>query len=277
MTYSESRRPTRARAYLSLFRIRYINSLQYRAAAYAGVLTQFAWGFMIILQFGAFYRGGGEFPMEYSQLSSYTWLQQAFLALFMSWFMDGEIFSLITGGNIAYELARPVDLYLMWFTKNAALRCSRAVLRCIPILAISFFLPAPYGLSLPVGFTAFFMFCITMALALGVIVAFGMLVYIATFYTMNPLGVRLLAATASDFFTGALIPLPFFPDWLRRIVELSPFGSMQNLPLRIWCGHIAGAEMWRAVGLQIFWLVALVACGKLWMGAALKRVTVQGG
>lgn len=277
MIYSERLRPSPIRAYLSLFRIRFINSLQYRLAAYAGVATQFAWGIMTVLQFGAFYRAGGEFPMEYSQLSSYIWLQQAFLALFMSWFFDNEIFALITGGNIAYELARPVDLYAMWFTKNAAIRCSKALLRCIPIIALAVFIPSPYGLSLPAGLPAFAMFCVTMALALCVVVAFVMLVYIATFYTMNPLGIRIIALSATDFFTGALIPLPFFPDRLRKIVELTPFASMQNLPLRIYCGDISGAELWHGVGLQIFWLVALIVLGRLWMNAALRRVIVQGG
>jgi len=277
MKYSKHPRPSRIQAYLSLFRIRFINSLQYRLAAYAGVATQFAWGFMTLLQFGAFYSAGGEFPMEYSQLSSYVWLQQAFLALFMAWFFDNEIFALITGGNIAYELARPVDLYTMWFTKNAAIRCSKALLRFIPILAVSVFLPAPYGLSLPASLPAFIMFCVTMVLALCVVVAFVMLVYIATFYTMNPLGVRLIALSATDFLTGALIPLPFFPDRLRKIIELTPFASMQNLPLRIYCGNIAGAELWHSVGLQVFWLAALVVFGRMWMNAALRRVVVQGG
>ncbi|AGI39710.1 hypothetical protein Clst_1656 [Thermoclostridium stercorarium subsp. stercorarium DSM 8532] len=32
--------------YISFFRIRFINGLQYRSAAYAGIMTQFAWGSM---------------------------------------------------------------------------------------------------------------------------------------------------------------------------------------------------------------------------------------
>jgi ABC-2 type transport system permease protein len=37
------------RPYRALFRIRFTNSLQYRVAAFAGLATQFAWGFMYIL------------------------------------------------------------------------------------------------------------------------------------------------------------------------------------------------------------------------------------
>lgn len=277
MTLHNAARPFGAKMYLSLFRIRFINGLQYRLAAYAGVATQFAWGFMIILQFGAFYRSGGDFPMEFSQLSTYTWLQQAFLALFMTWFFDNDIFAAITGGNIAYELARPADLYAVWFVKNVAVRCSKMALRCLPILLVAVFIPAPYGLAMPAGILAFAMFCVTMALALCVVVAFGMLIYISTFHTMDSLGVRLVAVSAADLLTGSLIPLPFFPDWLRGAVELTPFASMQNLPLRIYCGDIAGVELWKGVALQIAWLVTLVLVGKLWMRASLRRVVIQGG
>ena len=35
--------------YLSFFRMRFLMGLQYRAAAAAGVVTQFTWGFMELL------------------------------------------------------------------------------------------------------------------------------------------------------------------------------------------------------------------------------------
>jgi ABC-2 type transport system permease protein len=112
--------------YLSFFRIRLANGLQYRAAAYAGVVTQFVWGFMTLLMFRAFYMNGqNSFPMSFPELSSYLWLQQAFLALFMAWYFDNDIFNAVTSGNVAYELCRPIDIYSMWFTKNMAIRISR--------------------------------------------------------------------------------------------------------------------------------------------------------
>ena len=40
--------------YWSFFRIRFLNGLQYRAAAYAGIATQFFWGVMLILMSRAF-------------------------------------------------------------------------------------------------------------------------------------------------------------------------------------------------------------------------------
>ena len=85
------------KSYRALFRIRFANSLQYRAAALAGVVTQFAWGFMYVLAFAAFYRANpAAFPMTFSQTVSYIWLQQAFVALFFIWFYDSSIISYIS-------------------------------------------------------------------------------------------------------------------------------------------------------------------------------------
>ena len=264
--------------YLALFRIRFTNSLQYRAAAFGGIATQFAWGFMLILQYMAFYRADpAAFPMELSQTVTYIWMQQAFLALFMMWFFEGEIFASITGGGIAYELARPLDLYGRWFCQSAANRLSKAVLRCFPILIIAFIIPEPFRMSPPQSVTHFLLFLLSAALSLCVVVAFAMPIYISVFYTLSPLGVRLVVATVADFLAGALIPLPFFPQPFRTIAELLPFAAMQNMPLRIYNGDIAGIQAIQGIGLQIVWLVVLVFAGKILMRQALRKVVVQGG
>ena len=129
--------------YLSFFRLRFIMGLQYRTAAAAGIVTQFFWGAMEILAFRAFYEAdAAAFPMPFEAVVTYVWLQQAFLAMFAAWGMEGEIFDVIRNGNIAYELCRPVGIYQMWFARSAANRVSRALLRCVPILAVAFLLPA---------------------------------------------------------------------------------------------------------------------------------------
>lgn len=266
-----------AKKYLALFRVRFQNEMQYRVAALAGVCTQFVWGFMEILLFRAFYQVGGEMPMTFSQLVTYEWLQQAFLALFMLWFWDKDIIEAITGGNIAYELARPMDLYNMWFTRVAAQRIARALLRCLPILLVAFLLPEPYRMSLPVSFGAFLLFVVSTALGLCVVAALTMLVYALTFFTMSASGVRIFAASIAELLSGAVVPLPFFPEKWRLLAELSPFAAVQNLPLRLYSGNLAGDEALFYLGMQVFWLVALVLLGRILLRRMRRRLVVQGG
>ena len=88
--------------YITVFRIRFINSLQYRAAAFGEILKSFAWAFMEILAYTALYRtAGNAFPMEFSQPVSYVWMQQILFLMYSVVFGDEEIYTAIGSGSIA--------------------------------------------------------------------------------------------------------------------------------------------------------------------------------
>lgn len=266
------------RKYISYLKLRFLMGLQYRAAALAGVSTQFAWGAMEIMVFKAFYEtDSASFPMTFQAIVSYTWFQQAFLALFAVWIMEDEIFESITNGNIAYELCRPINIYDMWFTRSISLRTSKAILRCFPILIVAALLPKPYRLTLPENGMVFGAFLVSMVLAFLVVVAFINLIYVSTLFIISPQGIRMIIVSVMEFFTGAVIPLPFFPDNIRGIMELLPFASMQNTPLRIYSGDIVGMQIVEKLQLQIIWLIILVIAGKGLCKIAERKVIVQGG
>lgn len=182
MTIAGLKKPKTYQKYASFFRLRFVMGLQYRAAALAGIVTQFAWGFMEIKVFLAFEQSSpAAFPMTFGQLAAYEWLQQAFLAFFMAWMMEPEMFECITDGNVSYELCRPVDLYHMWFARSMATRLSRGLLRCFPILTVAALLPEPYRLMPPCNPAAAVWFVITMLLGLAVTVALCMIIYMSPF------------------------------------------------------------------------------------------------
>lgn len=264
--------------YLSFFKLRFSMGLQYRVAALAGIVCQFAWGGMAILAFHAFYETDpASFPMDFQATASYIWMQQAFLGLLSVGAMDNAIFETIHSGDVVYEVCRPVDLYAMWFSNTSAMRIARALLRCVPPLIVAAFLPKPFGLMAPPSLAAFLLFLVSLCLALLVTTSFCMIVYILTFYTISYRGVRLVAVSLSDFMMGGIVPLPFFPEGFRQFAELLPFSCMENVPLRAYSGDLSGPPMVRAILLQVFWIIALVLIGKALERKALRRVVVQGG
>ncbi len=264
--------------YISFFRLRFSMGLQYRTAAMAGIVTQFFWGAMEILIFRAFYEAEPEaFPMTLEATSSYIWLQQAFLVLFAAWLVEHEIFDNIMNGNVAYEMCRPISIYNMWFSRSVANRLSRAMLRCVPILLVASFLPSPYGMSAPAGWKNFGFFLLAMVLGFLVTVSFFIIIYGLAFFTISPSGLRILITSVVEFFAGAIIPIPFFPEKMQAVLEVLPFASMQNVPLRIYSGSMSEEQMIRAILLQVMWFVILTIVGKLLCGLAEKKVIVQGG
>lgn len=266
------------RTYISVFRIRLMLGMQYRVAAFAGVAVQFFWGFITIMVFEAFYASSGAIqPMTLSQLVTYVWLQQSFLYIIMMWYRDHSLFDLITQGNIAYELCRPLNLYFLWYAKLIAGRLSGVLLRCVPILVVSFFLPEPYRLMLPPDVPTLLLFILSLLLGLTVVVAISMLMYISVFVTLSPIGSSLIFSVAGEFLAGMIIPIPLMPIWAQKIAYLFPFHLTCDMPMRIYSGHIPFNEALTGIGIQIVWVLGLVICGSLLMKTVLKRVTVQGG
>lgn len=266
------------RKYLSFFRMRLAAGLQYRAAALAGMSTQLVWGTMEILLYRAFWLESPEkFPMGMEALASYIWLQQAFLAVFTLWQWEIPLMDAVQSGEIAYELTRPMDLYGMWMARSAALRLSRAALRCLPILLVGALVPAPYGLRLPASPAAFGLFLLSMALMLAVVCALVLVIYALGFTMESTRGIRWLALSAADLLGGAVVPLPFLPEPVRTIAALSPFGAMQNVPLRIYSGDLAGGDLLSAMALQAFWCAVLIPLGAQMTRSGIRRTVIAGG
>ena len=86
-----------------------------------------------------------------------------------------------------------------------------------------------------------------------------------------------MCSSLMDFLTGGYIPLPFFPAKIRQVLELLPFASMQNVPLRIFSGDIPLSEAPAVMGLQAFWIVILLSAGYLLTRSGLRRAVILGG
>ncbi|NJJ40833.1 ABC transporter permease [Paenibacillus apii] len=266
------------RMYLSVAKLRFVTNLQYRTAAFAGIVTQLFFGFIFIMVYVAFYsRSSAVPPMSLQEVVTYIWLQQMFLGLIALYFRDPDIFELITGGNIAYELCRPCGLYGFWFAKVLATRVSGVVLRCFPVLLIVLLLPEPYGMSLPPGIGAFLLFLLSLLLGLLMVCAISLLIYISIFWTMSPAGSILMVAAAGEFLAGMILPIPLMPGWMQQLANLLPFRWTVDFPFRVYTGNIPIDEALGGLLIQLFWLALLIGLGLLLISRALRRVVVQGG
>lgn len=264
--------------YLSLFRVRLLNGLQYRAAALGGLSTQFFWGIMLVFIYAAFYSGAGESGgLSYKDLVTFIWLQQAFLSLVFLYDWDSELLDMITTGGISYELCRPINLYQVWYTKLLSKRVARASLRSIPVLVFALILPYPYNLSLPASPISFCLFLVTLSLGLFLLVAISMLIFISIFKTMSPAGSIGIFGIIGEFFSGMTIPIPLMPQWLQRICMILPFRYTSDLPFRVYSGNIAANEAFMGIALQLIWIMVLIPTGAFIMRRVTRLSVVQGG
>ena len=55
------------------------------------------------------------------------------------------------------------------------------------------------------------------------------------------------------FFSGFIIPVRFFPDWLQTLAYATPFPSMLQLPVDVFVGATTGAELVATLAMQVGW------------------------
>lgn len=270
------------RAGLAVVSARYRTLLQYRAAAIAGFGTQVFWGAIKIMILMAFYSVSDEpQPMSLGEVVAYIWLGQALLGM-LPWNIDKEIEQLIREGGVSYELMRPLDLYYFWFCRTIALRTATTTLRSIPMIIFAMaILPvmgaADWALAPPPSLVAFVSFLVSLACALMLSCAITMLMHVFLVWTISGAGLNRMMPSLVIVFSGMVLPLPLFPDWLQPFLNAQPFRGLVDVPFRIYSGNIPFADVPAELLLQIFWTMAFVVIGRLLLTRSLRQLVVQGG
>jgi ABC-2 type transport system permease protein len=75
---------------------------------------------------------------------------------------------------------------------------------------------------------------------------------------------------------GLMIPLEFFPDWLRSILDCLPFASVLYAPARLGV-HFDVAVAVRLVATQAAWLLGFALLALAIYRSASRRLAVNGG
>ena len=164
------------RIYVSYFKIKFLNEIQYKVAAIAGSCTQFVWAGMYIMLYTAFLKDGSASDFSVRQMTTYIWLQQAFFAFFNIWNIDKEIEEQCRLGDIATELVKPISLYSIWHAKSLAKKTAMVSLRALPILIVAMmpFL-GQYQIMAPKSALSLVLSIIAMILSVLVMISFIMI------------------------------------------------------------------------------------------------------
>ena len=221
--------------------------------------------------------GSGTF-MSFSMTDMVVYL---FLSNITMFFTDTDstyaIGEEIKDGSIVMRLIKPIQVdlsYLFYELGNKSLVMSTVFFPVIIGVEIYKYNVAGH-IAFDIGKFLLFMISIILSylLAFYLNLVFG---YMA-FFLMNLWGLNILKGSIIKFFSGAIIPLAFFPEIITKIFSLMPFASLSYTPVMIYMGKYTGETLLGALGLQIFWLIAFFFISKMVWKWAQKRILVQGG
>src|SRR3972149_5834628 len=150
------------------------------------------------------------------------------MAVRISFTMDDSIiYRKVMDGSIAMELIRPTSFFFMNLAENVGHSLFHIMARTVPIVIISIFL---FDISIPfepVRFLAFlFSFLAGYVLISIVNFAAGLL----AFWFVEIFPFMLFKYALFTFFAGGIVPIDFFPEFLKPLINILPFQYMLYFP-----------------------------------------------
>lgn len=240
-----------------------------------GLFTNSMFGFFRAYTFIALFAAAGSEinGFDLRDTLTYAFVTQSMLtpiALFGTW----DIATSIRTGAIVTDLFRPYDYQLWWLAQDLGRATYHAITRgIVPFVAGALV----FELRVPEHPATWLIFLMSMALA--VMVSFGLrfIVNVSMFWIMDHRGVGALLLTVWSFFAGFIVPITFFPGWLRSLAEVLPFIATIQLPIEIFLEKQQGAAALGLLAFQLGWALALLGAGRALLAVAARRVVTHGG
>lgn len=255
-----------------IFRLSMRRTYAYRAFGFLGVLQVLLQLLLMRAIWQAVY-GGRESVDGVSIETTVTYLTVVGLLTHIIYpGIAREIHRRIDQGMVAVDMVRPVGFVRQMLALELGDAAGRWMLMIVVIpalLVIGSLKPPP-----PLVLVAF-MFSLFLAFTVSVLI--WLLVGLSGFWLIDISGTSSLVGIIGSFLAGSTIPVWFMPEPLRIVIELLPFQAIFFLPASIYVEQAQALEMWRALGIQAFWVVALWLVAAWTWRRAQNRLVVQGG
>jgi ABC-2 type transport system permease protein len=192
----------------------------------------------------------------------------------MTWFDEWVMGRDVREGRVAVDLARPID----YQTKRFAEAVGPIPFELFSALLVGSVVVFVFGgIALPTDPAHLALFIVSVALATLLKFAIIYCVSMTAFWTTGMTGIVVGRVAIQNLFSGALIPLVFFPDWLRAIAAVLPFQGLVSTPALTYLGKMDGPTTALMLGIQAVWAFGLLLFGRLLWRGAVKAVTINGG
>jgi ABC-2 type transport system permease protein len=261
--------------YLAFVTQSFQKRMQYRVANLAGLTTNFFFLLVHIFVYTAFYKvSTAPQPLNLDEVITYFVLCQVFFMLMPFWGTRSEVTSAIKDGSVALQLTKPVDFQAYWFADECGRALYYLLMRGFPTFLISILF---FKVTIPQQPTVFMAFTVSMVLAVFMSNAITITIFSSGFWTLDTTGISGMSYSIITLFSGMLVPIALWPEWLAHIARWLPFEGLIDIPFSIYLGKITGIAVWIAIGKQMVWNLFFIGLGRLFLTRGFSRLVIQGG
>jgi len=258
------------------FTKRYFNyNTYYTFEFYTSILAEIIMLYVIYSLWSALYaQGSVALDVSREQLIAYAVMGMLFTTFIVRGGCQFYITDKIRMGTIDSDIIRPVNMQWHMFMRDFGEKGSRLVTFLLPI-ALIFLVVSGTWIWLDIA--SFLWLLLSVILAFIITFSINYLFGMLAFVTLNIQSISFVYGAIISFLAGQIVPLWLFPESIQRIVLLLPFRSIFDVPMSIYIGRLADAELYWAIAQQVFWAAVLLVLGQLSWRTVQKRIVSQGG
>ena len=192
------------------------------------------------------------------------------LKTYADWIIHHEI----REGTIAIYLTKPIDYQLYTLSTNFGSLLMGLTAVSIPT-ALIFGFVFKVKVALGIGIL---LFPVSLVLAFLISFSIDYFVGVMAFYSESVWGLSITKEIIVTVFSGALIPLQFFPDAIRNILLWLPFQAIYHTPIMMLTKADQGVAIFLPMLLvQLLWAMTLFLLTRLFYNQAIKVLRIAGG
>lgn len=256
-----------------MVRISLLSQLALRSSYYFGLLREFLFLILSIQLFRTLY-SGSETVISATLKETITYLIISKFAQFFNMSTMGKIQSRIVSGEIATDLLRPVEYDFFMLVQEFGAWIQRVISITLPLVLLSLLFVKFYPPS-TIYYGFFFIICILLSFLIMFYANYC--VSLTAFWIPYLWSLNSVSTTLFTILSGAMIPLWFYPEGIRSVLEWLPFSLAVYTPINVYLGRIYMADMPLLFLKQAMWIVILWLVSRFIWSRATKKIIVNGG
>ncbi|WP_033168217.1 hypothetical protein [Clostridium sp. KNHs205] len=192
----------------------------------------------------------------------------------LSWSSENTLAREIRSGTVVARCIRPVSFLSQYVSEMTGVLLLQSAVNLI-IVVSGFLIFGKYMIIPTPNTVLLFIPCFILSILLRILLVdvFSLLCFFSTGY----LGITWTRIALFEFFSGAVLPLAMFPEWLRNISYMTPFPYMVQMPTALLLGQELPVSLSIMFLLQILWIMVFVLLHNIIYGLVRKNLNVAGG
>jgi len=262
------------RTYGEFARVGFVNTLAYRLRYYTGIVTYFIYVSVYYFIWRAIYEHSAKIEgFDFAQILTYVAVGWTIRSVYFN-NIDQDMAQAVLEGKLAMDLIKPVNVQFMYVAQAAGEATFRLVMLTLPTAVV---LLLVYPLRKPASLVHFAAFFASVVLSFFIVAGINFAVGTFAIRLKSILGLLRAKYFLLELFSGLLLPISFFPQFFQNLLAVLPFEYISYVPVLLYLGKINGWRILGALGLQLFWVIALLSIGHVMWRWSSRKITIQGG